>query len=270
LTLRAVGVGRDYEDGAVLDGVDLTLTPGEPPMGVIGPSGSGKTTLVNVLMGWDRQSRGGISLGSESPYRPARRARRTVKAALRGVHEEADPTINPSAVNGKVLAAARHLAARTRRDQPLDDDALLRLVGLAPEALGRIPRETSLGERQRFAIALALATDPDILILDEPSTALDPPTAADVLGRVVHHATARGTAVLIVSHNLAVIDALTCDVIVLYEGRVVAHGTLDHLLAYPAHPYLAELAAIRRAEAATHRPAADARAGMPDSALRPG
>jgi ABC-type glutathione transport system ATPase component len=247
-------VGRDYEDGAVLDGIDLTLRPGEAPVGVIGPSGSGKTTLVNLLMGWDRQSRGVIALGDQSPYRPAWRARHAVRAALRGVHEEADPTINPAHVNGTVLAAARRLARRTGRHPDLDDDALLSLVGLAPEALAAIPRETSLGERQRFAIALALVTDPDVLILDEPSTALDPPTATDVLGAVVRHAAGRGTAVLIVSHNLALIDALVSDVIVLYEGKAIARGGLSHLLAHPVHPYLAELAAIRAAEAATHRP----------------
>jgi ABC-type glutathione transport system ATPase component len=232
---------------------------------VIGPSGSGKTTLVNLLMGWDRQSRGWVEFGSENPYRPRRAAKKLLKAALRGVHEEADPTVDQRLPNRKVLVAARRLATRTGRDSGLDDAGLLGIVGLAPETLLRIPRETSLGERQRFAIAVAIATDPDVLILDEPSTALDPPTAAEVLGAVVAHSRTRGAAVLIVSHNLTLIDALTSDVIALYEGQQVARGTLDRILDHPAHEYLADLAAIRAAEATTSRPGAHPQAGPPAS-----
>jgi ABC-type glutathione transport system ATPase component len=249
-------VGRAYEDETALDGVSLTLTPGDAPVGVIGPSGAGKTTLVNLLMGWDRPTSGGVAFGDEPPYRPRRAARKLVKAALRGVHEEADPAVDPRLRNGKVLAQARRLAARVGRDPGLDDAGLLALVGLAPDALGRIPRETSLGERQRFAIALAVVTDPDVLILDEPSTALDPPTAAEVLTEVVGHVRARGTAVLVVSHNLTVIDALADEVVALCEGREIGRGPLDVLLRRPSHEYLAELASVRAAEATTARLAA--------------
>ncbi|MDR0433262.1 MAG: ATP-binding cassette domain-containing protein [Bifidobacteriaceae bacterium] len=248
LSLRAEGVGRDYDGAPVLDGVDLALTPGQAPVGVIGPSGSGKTTLVNLLMGWDVQTRGMVAFGADSPYRPRRRMRHHVKAALRGVHEEADPAIGQLTPNGKVLAGARRLAARTSRTCPMDDADLLALVGLELDALDRIPRETSFGERQRFAIALALVTDPDVLIMDEPSTALDPSTAMDVLGAVVAHAQERGAAVLIVSHNLAVIDALTSSVVALYDGREVGRGPLPDLLNHPTHPYLSDLAEIRAAE----------------------
>jgi ABC-type glutathione transport system ATPase component len=264
-TLRAEGIGRSYEGDVVLGGIHLTLTPGEPPVGVIGPSGSGKTTLVNLLMGWDRPTTGGVAFGADAPYRPRRGMKKHVKAALRGVHEEADPLVDPNQRNAKVLAAARKLARQTARDGGLDDADLLGLVGLSPSALRRIPRETSLGERQRFAIALALVTDPDVLILDEPSTALDPSTAAEVLGAVTEYVMGRGTAVLIVSHNLTVIDALTSDVIALYEGEQIARGTLDHILDHPEHGYLAELAAIRAAEATIGRPDVHPESGRPPS-----
>jgi ABC-type glutathione transport system ATPase component len=264
-TLRAEDLGRAYEGEVVLDAVSLTLEPGQPPMGVIGPSGSGKTTLVNLLMGWDRPTEGGVAFGDESPYRPRRGMKKLVKARLRGVHEEADPQVDPNQRNGKVLSAARRLAARTSRDPGLDDAALLDLVGLSPSALGRVPRETSLGERQRFSIALALVTDPDVLILDEPSTALDPATAEEVLGAVAAHTSERGGAMLIVSHNLTLIDALTSDVLALYEGRPIARGTLDSILAAPDHEYLADLAAIRIAEATLGRPEVHPEAGLPAS-----
>jgi ABC-type glutathione transport system ATPase component len=254
MALRAEGLTRDYGDGPVLADVSLTLAPGEAPLGVIGPSGCGKTTLVNLLMGWDRPTAGGVAFGPHAPYRPRVGARRAVRAALRGVHEEADPAVDQRLPNARVLAARRRLARRAGRSSDLDDDGLLALVGLSPAVLGRIPRETALGERQRFAAALALVTDPDVLILDEPTTALDPDAAEQLLTAVVGYAVGRGAAVLVVSHNLGLIGAVTAEVIALYEGRVIGRGPLDRLLAAPGHPYLAELAAIRAAEAVTRRP----------------
>jgi ABC-type glutathione transport system ATPase component len=256
--VRARGLTLAYDDEAVLRDVSLDLVPGSAPVGVIGASGSGKTSLVRLLAGWARATAGTVAFGDLDPHSPPRRWRRHVGAAVRGVAEEVNPVQAERETGRRVLDRRLRAARRTGRGPILDAEELCQLTGLPPENLDRgVMRSMSFGEQQRLAMASALATDPDVLILDEPATALDPASTARVTDAVVGYAIGRGTAVMVVSHDLAMISRLAPDdVMVLADGRQVARGPLAALLARPAHPYIAELAEIWAAEAATRRPVA--------------
>ncbi|MDR3201746.1 MAG: ATP-binding cassette domain-containing protein, partial [Bifidobacteriaceae bacterium] len=260
--LVATGLTVDYGVEVALRGVSVTLTPGEAPVGLIGPSGAGKTTLVRALMGWLRPGAGRVRWGGQDPARPGPRHKRQVAAALRAVREERDPAMEPRFPARRILDRADTLARRAGRDPGLTRTGLLDLVGLRAAELERLAGQLSLGERQRLAIAAAIATDPDILILDEPTTALDPALALDVLDAVAAHVAERETALLLVSHNMTIIERVTRSVICLVEGADVAHGPLDRVLAEAADPFLADLAGLR--QAATTRP--EAAPAVPESA----
>ena len=254
---RAAVHARDvtvvYDGQVVLEPLTVELVPGHEPLGVIGSSGAGKTSLVRVLAGWAPASGGTVAFGDLDPYNPPRRHRKYVAAALRGVQEEQNPVEAQQATGERVLTKALKLAAKTGRGPVLGIEELCGLVGYDPAGLGRILRTNSLGGQQRLAMAVALATDPDVLILDEPATALDPESTIEVLDSVVGHALDRGAAVMVVSHDLDLVGRMTSTVIALVDGREVVRGPLEDILANPAHPYLAEIATIRAAEAATHR-----------------
>jgi ABC-type glutathione transport system ATPase component len=249
-----------YDGVAVLDRVSVELVPGQEPLGVIGASGAGKTSLVRVLAGWQPVSQGTVAFGDLDVYNPPRRQRKYVTAAVRGVHEEQNPVEAQQATGDRMLSKALKLASKTGRGPVMMTEDLCGLVGFDPAKLGRILRTTSLGEQQRLAMAVALATDPDVLILDEPATALHPEATLTVVDAVVSHAVGRGAAVLVVSHDLELIGHLTSTVMVLVDGREVARGPLRTVLANPADPYLQELAAIHATEAATRRPEPTAQA----------
>jgi ABC-type glutathione transport system ATPase component len=255
---RQALVGRDlvmdYVEETALNGLSVELTPGAAPIGVIGPSGSGKTTLVRLLMGWEAPTSGTVVFGDVNPARPPRSRKKAVRAALRGVHEERDPSWGYQDTAVRPTTKVEKLAARTGRSPGMTMDELFDLVGLDTSVLTRVPHDVSVGEQQRLAMAWALMTDPDVLILDEPATALHPQAAEEVLHAVVGHAMERGTAVLMVSHNLRLMGKIVDSVIALYEGEEVARGPLDQLLKAPDHPYLRELADIWAEEAAIDRP----------------
>jgi ABC-type multidrug transport system ATPase subunit len=249
LALRAQAVTVSHGSEQVLAEQTLELLPGQAPLGLIGPSGAGKTSLVEVLAGWRPPTSGVVALGELNPYNPPRRYRQLVRAALRGVAEEQDPVFAQRFKGTYRLSRALQLARRTHR-KTFTANELCQLVGYDPANLNRLMRQTSLGEQQRLAMAAALASDPDVLILDEPATALDPAARHSVLAAVVDWACQRGTAVLLVSHDLDMIESLTSSALVLVDGHQVACGRLGGLLSSPAkaHPYLADLAAIRSAE----------------------
>src|SRR5213075_1181393 len=120
---------------------------------------------------------------------------------------------------------------------------LLAEVGLPPEALGRYPHEFSGGQRQRIAIARALAVNPRLIVCDEPTSALDVSVQAQILNLLRSLQSRRGIAYLFITHNIAVVEFLAHDVVVMHQGRIVERGSVDEVLRRPQHPYTRELLA---------------------------
>ncbi|PJJ77409.1 ABC transporter family protein [Sediminihabitans luteus] len=240
--LWAGHVGRD-----VVRGVDLELVPGAAPVGIAGESGSGKTTIVQALLGTIKPSRGNVSWGGQTVSRIGRvgATKKQFKAHVRAVRQygiEGADGVDPHKSVEKAVARALADARKAGRSSSRSAVELLELVGLADRHLDRVMRTLSGGEKQRLALAFALATRPEVLLLDEPFTALDPNTRAEVVGRLRAIVESEGIALLVVSHDLELLERLCPTVHILADGVFVQSGPLRDVLAQPAHPAVKDLA----------------------------
>ncbi|EEX12262.1 oligopeptide transport ATP-binding protein AppF [Citreicella sp. SE45] len=220
-----------------VDGVSLAVCPGET-LGIVGESGSGKSTLGRMLLGVDPAQGGEVRFGG-APM-PARRtpAWRALRARMQMVFQ--DP----------LSALDRRLTIADQIREPLDIHrigtpeerasrvaSLMRNVGLRPDQAGRYPHELSGGQRQRVVIARALATDPALLVCDEPVSALDVSIQAQVVNLLRDLQETTGLAMVFISHDLKVVRNLCDRVAVMYLGRIVEEGPAEALFARPQHPY---------------------------------
>ena len=222
-----------------LQSVDLAVPPGGA-MALVGESGSGKSTIVLALLGLLGRAQlsaqklefDGIDLLTRAADLRGRR--------LAVVFQDPSSSLNPSMTVGAQVMEPLLLHARL---SPADAHAqaveLLVEVGLPrPAALMTVyPHQLSGGMKQRVAIAMALAARPDLLLLDEPTTALDVTVEAGILDLLAKLRQERGLSLLLVSHNLGIVDRLCDDATVLYAGRVVEQGPVDEVLNAPRHPY---------------------------------
>jgi peptide/nickel transport system ATP-binding protein len=232
-----------------VEGVSFTLDRGEI-LGLVGESGSGKSvtgfSLIGLVDPPGRIVGGSIRFdGQELVGLPqgAMRALRGRRIAM--VFQDPAATLNPVLTVGAQMALAvrahrdRHAQAHGGRDARGRAAAMLARVGI-PEAAARLdayPHEFSGGMRQRVAIAMALLHQPDLIIADEPTTALDVSIQAQILAEMRNLAKSFGTALVWISHDLATVSALADRVMVMYAGRIVESGPVGAVLRAPRHPY---------------------------------
>jgi oligopeptide transport system ATP-binding protein len=224
-------------------GVSLALHAGEV-LGVVGESGCGKTTLARVLTGLYPPTRGqvrfdGVDLQSLDPSQ-----RRAMSRRVQMVFQDPFASLNPRHRVGRILEMPFELhgePAGEQRQRRIEE--LLALVGLDPQHLQRWPHEFSGGQRQRIGIARALALQPEVLVLDEPLSALDMSIQSQVLNLLVELQHRLKLAYLFVSHDLSVVQYLCDRVAVMYLGRVVEQASTQQLFAMPRHPYTQSLLA---------------------------
>jgi peptide/nickel transport system ATP-binding protein len=223
-----------------LKGVSLDIRPGET-VGLVGESGSGKTTLGRAVLGLAPVTGGSIRYRDREIGHLSRRARRELSSEIQVVFQDPYSSLNPSMTIGQILSeplTARGgggAAARKRVNELLDR------VGLPTDAASRLPREFSGGQRQRVAIARALALDPQLIVCDEPVSALDLSTQARVLDLFIEIQERTGVAYLFISHDLAVVRHISHRVAVMYHGEIVEMGSGDQVTAAPEHPYTQRL-----------------------------
>lgn len=252
----AISYSAGQQQVVVVDGVDATLTPGRT-LGLVGESGSGKSTVARTLLGHlrsgSRIDRGSVEAFGKNLFElsePQLRQLRGRQVAL--VAQNAGHALTPSMrVGDQIREVLAVHGLPSGPEQVLD---LLRRVRLPdPELLSRrYPHEISGGQQQRVTIAMAVATRPSILVLDEPTTALDVVTQAAVLALVNELRDELGMAVLIVSHDLGVVSAVADEVIVMRDGVEVEHGPTSRVLAEPTQDYTrALLDAAPRVEGAS-------------------
>ncbi|QDB78556.1 ABC transporter ATP-binding protein [Georgenia wutianyii] len=233
--LRAGGLTRRYRlpgGGAVdaLDDVDLLVRRGEA-LGVVGESGSGKSTLARMLVAAEEPDAGQVELLGEPWSGLPERRRRPRRHLVRLVPQDPLASFDPRWTAGKVLTAAVRAAGSDR--SPAE---LLELVRLPQAVLHRRPRAMSGGQRQRLAIARALAADPAVLVLDEPVSALDVTVQAAILDLLVDLQERTGTALVLISHDLAVVRRVCRSVAVMQGGRIVEQGPVEDVWATPQAP----------------------------------
>jgi len=240
-----------------LQGVSFTLQAGRS-LGVVGESGSGKSTLARLVMALEPPTAGqvlmkGRDLQALSPAE-LRRARADFQMVFQDPFGSLDPRQTVERIVTEPLAAQGGSTPAEKRERA---GAMLDSVGLRAADLSKYPHEFSGGQRQRIAIARALVTSPGLIVADEPVSALDVSVQAQVLNLMQDLQDRLGVTYLFISHDLAVVDLVCDEVLVLYQGRVVEQGSPDVLFEAAAHPYTRALIdAVPRARAGTARAAA--------------
>jgi oligopeptide/dipeptide ABC transporter ATP-binding protein len=224
-----------------LDRVSLSLSRGET-LGLVGESGSGKSTLARALMLGLRPDAGEILFDGAPVSRLAGAALKAFRRRMQMVFQDPYSSLDPRMSVARILAeplAAHGIGTRAERARLVAD--LLAKVGLPEDAALRLPSQFSGGQRQRVAIARALALSPEVLIADEPVSALDVSIQAQIVNLLRDLKEERGIALLVIAHDLALVHQLSDRIAVLYLGRVVEEGPADALVAAPLHPYTAAL-----------------------------
>jgi oligopeptide/dipeptide ABC transporter ATP-binding protein len=257
-----------HEEGVLhaVDGVDLDLRRGES-LALVGESGSGKSTLALALTGVRPVDQGEIRFdGRRLPASRSRADRRRIQMVFQDPYSSLNPRLTVGGMLAELLKA-HHVVPRSQVKEVSTE--LLTLVGLAPTALSAYPRQFSGGQRQRVAIARALALRPDVLVADEPVSALDVSVQATILNLLQDLRRELGLTLLLISHNLAVVRHLCDRVAVMYLGRIVEVAPTEQLFRTPRHPYTRGLlAAIPRLTAQAAEDGPPAIAGDPPSPLR--
>ncbi|MCM0621428.1 ABC transporter ATP-binding protein [Nocardioides bruguierae] len=239
---RAPGRLRRRASAPAVDGVDLVLAPGRT-VGLVGESGSGKSTIAKAVLGLQAVSDGTVTFRGQDLTSASARERRAVAADLRVVFQDPYSSLNPTRTIGDTLAEPlrlQGLGAAQARERAVE---VLEQVGLPGEVVDRYPGQFSGGQRQRVAIARALVCRPEVVVLDEPVSALDLSTQAQVLNLLADLRDEHGYSFLFVAHDLGVVRFLSDDVVVLYRGRVMESGPAEEVTQRPRHPYTQALVA---------------------------
>lgn len=220
-----------------VDNVSFEISEGET-VALVGESGCGKSTIALALLRLIDQDGGrvvfdGKDLDLLSP-REANAMRRQLSIVFQNPYASLNPRMRIRDVVGEPIRTAFDVSRREREERIA---GYLRSVGLGPEHMSRFPHEFSGGQRQRIAVARALALEPRLLILDEPTAALDVSVQAQVLNLLRELQTSRGLSFLYISHDLATVECIADRVLVMYLGRIVEAGRTSEVFARPAHPY---------------------------------
>jgi oligopeptide transport system ATP-binding protein len=224
----------DLEVLRAVDGVDLEIERGEV-LGLVGESGCGKSTLGRCLVGLYEPTAGEIRFdGATLPARRDKPTRRRMQMVFQDPYSSLNPRMTVRQTLSELLRV-HHVVPRNQVDSRCKE--LLDLVGLGPRSLDAYPRQFSGGQRQRVSIARALALEPDLLVADEPVSALDVSVQATVLNLLDSLRELLGLTILFIAHNMAVVRHVCDRVSVMYLGRIVETARTPDLFADPRHPY---------------------------------
>jgi oligopeptide/dipeptide ABC transporter ATP-binding protein len=241
---------------AAVDGVSLSLPP-SGTLGLVGESGSGKSTIARALVGLAPVAAGAISLEGGDVTAPQARAARAYRQRVQMVFQDPFGSLNPRMTIGEMLgeAVAVRFEGAGRATRRSEAAKAIELVGLSASALDRYPHQFSGGQRQRIALARALAVQPRVVILDEVTSALDVSVQASMLNLLKRLQAELRLSYLFISHDLAVVGAMSDRVAVMYLGQLVEEAASDRLFASPQHPYTRALIDSVPAFHAERRPA---------------
>ncbi len=234
------GRGWRAQPKEVLQGIDLDVRPGET-LGLVGESGSGKTTIGRAILGLVPVASGSIRFEGEEIVNAGSRRRRELARDIQVIFQDPYTSLNPSLSIGDTLSEPLLAQGLARAEARSHVTELLTSVNLPADAADRLPREFSGGQRQRVAIARALAIKPRLIVCDEPVSALDLTTQRTVLDLLLRIQRETGVALLFISHDLAVVRAMSHRVAVIHGGRIVEFGPADVVTSNPTDPYTQRL-----------------------------
>ena len=236
--------GRPSRDVLAVRGVDLTIRRGET-LALVGESGSGKTTTGRAIIRLTDPTSGSVTFDGIDVVGAGRADLRRLRERMQIVFQDPYSSLNPRMTVGAAIdeVLVVHRIGATAGERRERVAALLADVGLGAEHATRYPHELSGGQRQRVGIARALAIDPELLILDEPVSALDVSVQAQIVNLLEDLQKERSLAYLFIAHDLAVVHHIADRVAVMYLGEIVEEGPVDALFQDPHHPYTRALLA---------------------------
>lgn len=219
-----------------VDGVDFEVLPGET-LGLVGESGSGKSTTALEIMELVSPQRGSLEVTGKDVGTLSRAERLAMRQDVQIVFQDPMAAVDPRMPVGDIVAEPLtvHKVPREERDRRVVE--MLELVGLDPEMTDRYPHEFSGGQRQRIGIARSLITNPKVLVLDEPVSALDVSVQAGVVNLLEDLRDRMGLSYLFVAHDLAIVREIADKIAVMYLGRIVEYGPVQEVYENPRHPY---------------------------------
>ncbi|CAB4618826.1 MAG: ATP-binding cassette domain-containing protein [Actinobacteria bacterium] len=238
--LEVTGLAVQYGSGkkaftAVSD-VTFTIQPGQV-VGLVGESGSGKSTIGKAILGLEKVKSGSIKFMGEDITHDSLKKRQKTALGIRVVFQDPYSSINPALTVGETLIEPLTVLGEKREVALEKAKEVLAKVGLPAEAASRYPRNFSGGQRQRIAIARALIVKPKLIVLDEPVSALDLSTQAQVLNLLADLSQTEDVGFLFIAHDLDVVRFLSDDTVVLYKGRMMEYGDVEKVVVSPKHPY---------------------------------
>ncbi|WP_217200323.1 ABC transporter ATP-binding protein [Streptomyces buecherae] len=253
------GIVIKRQIGAVkaVDGVSFDLAPGET-LGIVGESGCGKSTVAKLLVHLERPTRGRIFYRGEDISRLSGRALKAVRRNIQMVFQDPYTSLNPRMTVGDIIGEPYdiHPEVAPKGERRRKVQELLDVVGLNPEYINRYPHQFSGGQRQRIGIARGLALRPEIIVADEPVSALDVSVQAQVVNLLEKLQAEFDLSYVFIAHDLSVVRHISDRVAVMYLGRLVEVGTETEIYDHPTHPYTQALLSavpVPNPEAREHR-----------------
>ena len=219
-----------------VDGVDLAVARGET-LGLVGESGCGKSTLARLVVRLERPTAGQVLFGGQDVWEAGAAFVQDLPRKVQMVFQDPFSSLNPRLSIGPSMAEALTVAGMGRAERRERVGELMDLVGLRRERMDAYPHEFSGGQRQRVAIARALAPSPELVVCDEPVSALDVSIQAQVINLLQELQERLGLTYVFISHDLSVVSYVSDRVAVMYLGRLVELAPAAELYAHPAHPY---------------------------------
>ena len=233
-------IGKTYGHVHAVDDVSFQLRQGET-LGIVGESGCGKTTLIRTLGRLIDATSGAIRFRGEDITKANGRRLRPFRRQVQMVFQDPQASLNPRKRVGQILARPLHLRGVPRDRIESDSRQLLGRVGLSAEHLNRFPHEFSGGQRQRIGVARALAMDPQLILLDEPVSALDVSIQAQVINLLEKLQEDLQLSYIFVAHDLSVVCHVADRIAVIYLGKLMELSPGDELYTKPIHPYTSAL-----------------------------